>query len=227
MRVIDLRSQLRRVRLSLALLTERRAALFAIVDCLFLFSGMMSALTSGNGSGRVFWYPMFLYPALCLGVPMMSDAVGVERRSGTLDLALTSPGVRMYFERRVGAVALLMVLQGWLAVLFTRAVTPAFPLSGPFFQVVVVTLFLASVTLSWALRLKTSGAVTFATYATALLFVPWLFSNPVFPPTEMNGPMKLADYLDYFKHNLVLGMAALIFYLYALQRLSRPERIIQ
>jgi hypothetical protein len=221
------RAQLRRIRLSIALLTERRAALFAGADVLFLFWGLMTTLSAGNGSGSTFWYPMFLWPVLCLGVPLMSDAVGIERRAGTLDLALTSPGARLYFERRVGAVGALLVLQGWSTMLLARMLTPAFPLSGPFLQVVVVTLFLSAVTLSWALRLKTPGAVTFATYVTALLFAPWLFSNPVHPPTEMDGPMKLPDYLDYFKHNFVLGVAALIFYLYALQRLSRPERIIQ
>ncbi len=222
-----IRSTLRRSRLSLTLLTERRAALFAIVDVLFLFSGMMSALSGGSGSARSFWYPMFLFPALCLGVPMMSDAVSVERRSGTLDLALTSPGVHLYFERRVGAVAALVVLQGWLAVLFARAFAAPFPLSGPFLQIAIVALFLAAITLSWALRLKTAGAVTFATYATAITFGPWLFQNPVFPPTEMDGPMRFENYADYFKVNFVLGLAALIFYLYALQRLSRPETIIQ
>ena len=224
---ITVNSQLRRFRLSLALLTERRVALFLIVDALFFYGGLISALLNGNGSGTTFWYPMFLFPALCLGVPMMSDAVAVERRSGTLDLALTSPGVRMYFERRVGAVGVLVVLQGWLAVLFARAFAPAFALSGPFLQVVIVTLFLAAVTLTWALRLKTPGAVAFATYATAAAFAPWLFSNPVFPPTEMNRAMEFPDYVLYFKHNFVLGAAALIFYFYALQRLSRPETIIQ
>ncbi|HKR67075.1 MAG TPA: hypothetical protein VJZ00_25335 [Thermoanaerobaculia bacterium] len=219
-------AQLTRIRLSLALLTERRVALFATMDGFFVFAGLSMALAS-DGSGRRFWFPMFLLPALLLGVPMMADAVAVERRSGTLDLALTSPGVRLYFERRVASVSALIIAQGWAGMLLARSVTPAFPLSGPALQIVISTCFITAVTLNWAVRLKTVGAVAFATYATAFAFAPWLFSNPVFPPTEMNGPMKAADYFEYFANNLVLAAAALLFYLYALQRLSRPETIIQ
>ena len=93
-----------RIRLSLRLLTERRAALFITVDAMFLFAGVMIGL-AGTGSVTEFWLPLFVMPLLVVGVPMLTDTVAVERRSGTLDLALTSPGARFYFERRVGAVA--------------------------------------------------------------------------------------------------------------------------
>ena len=217
-----------RARVSLALLTERRVALLLSVDGFFLFAGLVLSF-SQSGSVRDFWFPLFLLPSIFLGVPIMADAVAVERRSGTLDLALTSPGARLYFERRLGAVALLMIVQGWLTVLITRALNAAyFPLSGPLVQVVFVTLFMAAITLNWTLRLKTAGAVIFATYATMLAFTPWLFSNPIHPPTEMpNGPMTAADYVDFAQQNLVLAIAAAVFYLYALQRMSRPESIIQ
>ena len=156
------------------------------------------------------------------------EAVAVERRSGTLDLALTSPGLRFYFERRVGAVAVLMIAQGWLVVLLARKLTPAFPVSGPLVQVVFVVAFLTAATLNWTLRLKNAVAVIFATYGTCLLFVPWLFSNPIHPPTEMpNGSMTLGDFIYYAQQNLVLAVAAAVFYLYAQQRLARPESIIQ
>src|SRR6266581_2992357 len=102
-----------RIRLSLRLLTERRAALFITIDALFLFSGFFIGL-AGTGSVTEFWLPMFLMPLLVVGVPMLSDIVAVERRSGTLDLALTSPGARFYFERRVLSVCALIVAQGCL-----------------------------------------------------------------------------------------------------------------
>ena len=220
-------SELTRARVSLALLTERRAALLIAVDLFFLFAGLVLSF-SQSGSVRDFWFPLFLLPSLFLGVPIMADAVAVERRSGTLDLALTSPGARLYFERRVAAVAALMIVQGWLCVFLTRLLnSAAFPLSGPLAQVVSVSLFITAVTLNWSLRLKTSGAVIFATFAAVLAFAPWLFSNPIHPPTEMNGPMTAADIVDYLQQNLVLLAAAAVFYLYALQRLSRPESIIQ
>lgn len=219
---------LTRMRVSLALLTERRVALFASIDGFFLFAGLVLSF-SQSGSVRDFWLPLVLLPSIFLGVPIMADAVAVERRSGTLDLALTSPGARLYFERRVAAVTLLMIVQGWAAVVITRLLNSAyFPLSGPLLQVVTVAVFLTAVTLNWSLRLKNAGAVIFATYATLLAFAPWVFSNPMHPPTEMpNGPMKLEDFVDYAQQNAVLAAAALVFYLYALQRLSRPESIIQ
>jgi hypothetical protein len=219
---------LARMRMSLALLTERRAALFASIDAFFLLAGVNATFLGGSGSGRDFWIPSFLLPILVLGVPLMADAVAVERRSGTLDLALTSPGVRFYFERRVGVVALLMILQGWLVILLARALTPNFPLSGPLVQVVFVVAFLTTATLNWTLRLKSPVGVVFATYGTCLLFLPWFFSNPIHPPTEMpEGVMNLGDYIDYAQQNFVLAVAAAAFYLYAQQRLARPESIIQ
>ena len=221
-------AELTRARVSLALLTERRAALFLSVDGFFLFAGLVLSF-SQSGSVRDFWLPLVLLPSIFLGVPIMADAVAVERRSGTLDLALTSPGARFYFERRVFAVTLLMIAQGWLAVLATRALNnTSFPLSGPLVQVVSLALFLTAATLNWSLRLKNAGAVIFATFATILAFAPWIFANPMHPPTEMPfGPMRLEDIVDYLQQNLVLVAAAAVFYLYALQRLARPESIVQ
>lgn len=216
-----------RVRLSLRLLTERRAALFISVDALFLFGGLMIGL-GGSGSVKDFWLPLFQMPLLVVGVPMLADTVAVERRSGTLDLALTSPGARFYFERRVGAVIAVAILQGWMAMALVRLTmrSEPFSLSGPFAQTVSVALFIGAAVLNWAVRVRTAGAVIFATYATALAFTPWLFSNPIHPPTTMNGPMAVGGMIAWSQNNLVLLAAAGTFYLYARQRLARPEAII-
>ena len=216
-----------RVRLSLRLLTDRRAALFISIDGLFLFAGLSIGL-AGSGTARDFWAPLFLMPLLVVGVPMLADAVAVERRSGTLDLALTSPGARFYFERRVAAVAGLMVLQGWVAIIIVRLTmrTEPFPLSGPFVQAISVALFIGAVILNWTVRIRAPGAVMFATWATAAAFGPWLFSNPIHPPTTMNGPMTPGDLIAWTQNNLVLLAAAMTFFLYARQRLTRAEAII-
>jgi len=216
-----------RVRLSLRLLTERRAALFIGIDALFLFVGLVIGL-GGGGSVRDFWLPLFLMPLLIIGVPMLADTVAVERRSGTLDLALTSPGARFYFERRVAAVVTVAILQGWLTMILVRITTKSepFPLSGPLAQTVSTALFIGAVVLNWAVRVRTAGAVIFATYATAAAFTPWLFSNPMHPPTTMDGPMTVGDIIAWSQNNLVLLAAAATFYLYARQRLARPEAII-
>lgn len=218
--------ELLRARLSLALLTERRVVLFIGIDALFLFAAVMMGLSGDRATAADFWHPLVVLPALVVTVPILADTVAVERRSGTLDLALTSPGARLYFERRVAAVAALIVAQGWLCIVAVRLLKEPFPLSGPLVQAVVVAMFVAAVALNWSVRLRTAGAVMFATYATALAFAPWLASNPIHPPAAMNGPMTTADIVHWTQNNLVLLAAAITFYAYARQRLARPELMI-
>jgi hypothetical protein len=220
------RSTLLRIRHSITLLTERRVALFVGLDLMFLFSGVLIGLSGPSGNASEVWLPFFVMPALVVGVPMLADTVAVERRSGTLDLALTSPGAKFYFERRVLSVCALIVVQGWLTMLLTRLCMDRFPLSGPFAQSISVSLFIGAVTLNWGVRLRTSGAVMFATYLTCAVFAVWLFSNPIHPPESMDGPMSPVDLLHWAQNNLVLLAAAAVFYAYARQRLMRPELII-
>lgn len=219
------RATLTRIRLSLALLTERRLALYAWIDFLLAFVGLAIAFSGARGSSMDFYFPFFLLPVLLIGIPMLSDTVAVERRSGTLDLALTSPGARLYFERRVLAVATLMILQGWVGVLLAYLLAENFDLITPFVQVITVSLFVTAAALNWSVRFRSAGAVTFATYATAALFAPWFFSNPIHPPTTLQ-PRLLEHWIDYGQQNFVLVLAASVFYLYARQRLARPERLI-
>jgi hypothetical protein len=221
-----LRTALTRIRLSIALLTERRLALYAWIDFLLLFPALIMAFNGANGSAKAFYFPLFILPVLFIAVPMLSDTVAVERRSGTLDLALTSPGARWYFERRVLAVAALMIVHGCVGVVIGRLLAEEFDLVTPFFQIVMTSLFVAAVALNWSARFKSAGAVMFATYLTFALFSPWFFSNPIFPPTTMQRPRLLEDWIDYAQKNLVLACGAAVFYLYARQRLARPERLI-
>lgn len=214
-----------RVRLSLQLLTEKRLVLLSIVDAGFLYMGFFAAL-AGTGRATDFWPAMVIMPSLLVFVPIMADAIAVERRSGTLDLALSSPGARLYFERRIVAVMALAIAQAAFVLLLGRLLSEEFPLSGPLVQSIVLTLFLGAITLNWAARLKTTGAVIFATYLTVFAFGPWVFANPIHPPNLMNGPMTTADILTWTKNNVVLLTAAAGAYAYALQRLSRPETIL-
>jgi hypothetical protein len=217
--------QLARARLSVVLLLDRRTALFAWVDGFFLFAGLMMAL-SGSGRATDYWLPLVLMPTLILGVPMLAEVIAVERRSGTLDLALSSPGANWYFERRIGSASVLILLQGWLAVIFSRFASEPFPLAPPLIQAVTVTAFVAAVVFNFAVRLKTPGGVIFATYATTLPFGPWFFSNPVHPPAVVLRPMNAAEIAAWGRGNLVLAGAAAVLYLFAIQRLSKPETII-
>jgi len=219
------RRELTRLRVSLALLTERRAALYIAIDVILLFAGLVTAF-NGDGIAAVFYASLYVMPLFLVAVPMMSEAVAIERRSGTLDLALTSPGSMNYFERRIASVALLAMLQGWLTLSIPYFMVEHFPLSGPMLQMLIVTLFVASAVLMWSVRLRSAGAVALMTYVTCAAFAPWFFSNPIRPIDADHGPMQLADYLDYFRRNLILGAGAVIFYLYAKQRLSRSESLV-
>ena len=88
-----------------------------------------------------------------------------------------------------------------------------FPLSGPLAQTVSVALFIGAVSLNWAVRVRSAGAVMFATYATAAAFSPWLFANPIHPPTSMDGPMTIVvssadDALYVYRNGNAIGRAA-------------------
>ena len=214
-----------RARMSIVLLLERRAGMVLMVDGLFLFFALFMAL-SGSGSAKDFYPTLVLLPSLVLGVPVMAETVVVERRAGTLDLALSSPGASFYFHRRVAAFAVLLIAQDWLTIVLTRLFVEPFPLSGPLIQAVSLTFFLAAAVLNWSARLKSPGAVMLATYATVIAFAPWTFSNPIHPPAAFRGTMTAVEIIDWFKQNLVLVMGGIVFLMYAVRRLSVPEKVI-
>ena len=220
-----MRDVARRVRIALVLSTERRGLLYALIDAVLL----VYAIEQGfNGEGRAgeFYIVLYILPLFLIAVPVMSDAVALERRAGTLDLALTSPGATFHFERRIASIALLAMLQGWITLAIPWLLIEHFPLSGPMLQMAVVATFVAAVTLNWAVRLRSAGAAAFMTYVTCLAFAPWFFSNPIRPIDVDHGPMIFADYLDFFRRNAVLAAGAIVFYLYARQRLAHRESLI-
>ena len=185
-----MRRELTRLRVSLALLTERRAALYIAIDVILLFAGLVTAF-NGDGIAAVFYASLYVMPLFLVAVPMMSEAVAIERRSGTLDLALTSPGSMNYFERRIASVALLAMLQGWLTLSIPYFMVEHFPLSGPMLQMLIVTLFVASAVLMWSVRLRSAGAVALMTYVTCAAFAPWFFSIRSGRSTPIMGPCSL------------------------------------
>lgn len=221
------RTELVRIRLAVQLLLDRRLLLFGVTDAIFLFAGVMAAM-GGSGYAGDFWHWLFLVPSLVLGVPMLAEAVALERRSGTLDLALSSPGAEWYFERRVFGAAALLVVQGWIAVVATRIlfVNEQFSVAGPSVRVLTVTLFIATAVLNWAVRLQTPGAVVFATYLTAIAFAPWFFANPIELASPMSQLPTAEIVIRSVKDNCVLIGASVVFYLYALQRLRNPELLL-
>src|SRR5213075_1536665 len=200
----SLRFAIRRVRIALVLLTERRALLYVLIDTALILAAVGEGFTA-NGKADEFYIVLYILPLFLLAVPMMSEAVAMERRAGTLDLALTSPGATFHFERRIAAIALLATLQGWITLAIPWLLVEHFPLTGPMLQMAIVATFTAAVALNWAVRLRSAGAAAFMTYVTCFAFKPWFFSNPIRPLDAEHGPMIFADYLEYFRRNAVLA----------------------
>jgi hypothetical protein len=226
--VTSLRSELQRTRLSLELLFDKRAFVFGGVYLVVLFLSLVSAVM---GERTFFYGEVFLVPLLLIGTPVLADCIALERRAGSLDLALSSPGAKMYFVRRIGALVGAAVVQGWLLLFVEWAFvsTRRYPVWMLLVQVVVVSVLFGAIILFWAVRLKSPGAVVFAASLTILALKPWFFSDPVgFEIDQMTGRFALPfeAYSTFLKNNLVLASAAIVFYLYAHRRLARPESLL-
>lgn len=209
--------------LSLRLMLDRRALFFIIADLLIVFFAVLAALL-GDGSAKGLYSMVVLMPYLLLAVPILSDVVALERRSGTLDLAMASSG-RFYFERRIGAFCIVMLAQGWLVILLSRTLHP-FHLVPALVQTFLIVAFLGTAVFFWSVRVRGSGGVAIATLLTTVVFAKWFFANAVHIGKDGSAAMEPQDILDWAQRNLVLASASFFLYLYAIQRASRPEKLI-
>ncbi|HXU46441.1 MAG TPA: hypothetical protein VN783_13015 [Thermoanaerobaculia bacterium] len=226
-----LRRLLRTARLSLELLLGRRLLLFAVVDFLIVGAAVLAMLVGAGDEPEAVWSGVVLPPFLLLGLPALSGIVEVERRAGCLDLALTTPAAEGYFLRRVAAVCGVLCLQGWLlmGLDWLHETGEGFPLLTVLAQVAILALFLGAAALFWAVRLRSGGAVWLASMGTVLAFSRWFFRNPI--PDRHHGEFNrwlpgAVESLAFAGSALVLGAAALVFFLYARRRLRRPETMI-
>src|SRR5688572_4643039 len=128
-----LRAWLRRMQLSVTLLLDRRLGLLFGVDGLVLFV-LTVAVLSGAGDAKAFYTGVVLVPTLFLGIPILADVIALERRAGSLDLALSSPGGSDYFERRVASFTIFLIVQAWLLLSFARFSVGRFPLWAAWIQ---------------------------------------------------------------------------------------------
>ncbi|HEY5610291.1 MAG TPA: hypothetical protein VIL97_03720 [Thermoanaerobaculia bacterium] len=215
----------RSLRLSLALLLDRRLGLLLTVDLLVLFS-ITVAVLSGAGSAPGFYTGVVLIPILFLGIPILADSVALERRAGSLDLALSSPGAPSYFERRVLSFAAFLITQSTLLILFARLFIGPFPLWAALIQATLIALLLASLILFWGVRVRTAGAVIFGTVVSFAALGKWTFSNPieVFKVTQWTATLDTT--IVWVKPNVVIALATIVFYSYARRRLTRPESLL-
>lgn len=214
----------RRLVLSLGLLLGRRVALFVAADLLLvLFIGVTVLVGSGDP------WQLAVATYLLIGVPVLSDVVDLERRAGSLDLALSSPGADLYFERRLLSFLALMTAQAWLVLVLGFLFVTRFPLPPALLQTALEALFIGAAALFVAVRFKSAGSVAFGTYAAVLLFAPWFFRSPVF--VGVGGALwiptvYLDENFDFVTRNAVLASATVLLYLYSRRRLSRPESLL-
>lgn len=221
---------LRSIRLSLGLLLGRRLGMFATIDALVVIVFLASMLLSAEGDTIAAYRFLFLLPTLILSLPALAGMVDLERRAGCLDLALSAPAAEGYFVRRAAAVCGFAALQGAVFVLFGWLYAGrVFPLLAALVQIAVVCAFLGAVSLFWAVRLRTAGAVWLASAVTVGLMGRWFFFDPT---TWIAGTAERPllpwgeEALAWLPSLAVLSLATVLFYLYARRRLRRPELML-
>ncbi len=227
-RLSRLPAPLARARYDFVLLTGRGLLLFVIVDALILISGVIDAAEAASGfdQATALYRRTVLLPHVLLSLPTLSAMLSLERRSGTLDLALSTRSVERYLARRALPIPLLMAVQGILVVWLLPA--------GPWFRLgasvlaVTIALLVASIAIFWSVRLDSSGAVMVASAATLVLFAPWAFYSP-FPARGTatahfhHIPVPLLGLLGNLT---VLAGVTVLLLLYARRRLRRPETLL-
>jgi hypothetical protein len=219
-----------RARLSLALLVARRAGLFIAADLLVLFLATVSVLMGDTGGEhRELFNGLVLVPFLLLGVPVLADSIALERRAGSLDLALTTPSP-FYFERRVATFCVLMLAQAWLIMTLDWLASGLdFPILSVLVHATVAVAFLGATVLFWAVRVRGVGGVALASLATAALLGKRLFASPIVKdaPGRFFQSFAFEETQEWLIHMAVLVLVSVILFLYARRRLVRPELLLR
>ncbi|MCG8455961.1 MAG: hypothetical protein MI919_06725 [Holophagales bacterium] len=227
-RLRTLRAELRRARYSVKLLLDRRLWLFLGIDLMLLFSTSLEALVAGAEVGEMF-RSVVLLPTLILGVPAMASLVALERRSGSLELALSARSTERFFLVRIAPVALFCVLQGWMIVILSGIDQDLADVGRALFQTVATVAFVTAAVLFWAVRLRSSGGVILATLATAACLWPWLHKSPEMPRHLASGQRTLGvdDALWAWGWcAVVMATATALLFSYARIRLRRPDTLL-
>jgi len=229
LRLIDLRGLFLHIRLMLG----RKALAVIIIDLLLVVNVAILGLMA---SDRVVSFLPVSLPFLLLGIPLLADIVAMERRAGSLDLVLAIPSSHGYFQRRVLALAILMLLQGVTVLIFDRVFLGTFSLVPAILFIVVQLLFISTAVLFFASIMKSPGAVTLAVFGVILLVSPWFFTVPLYAGQMEDGSnagygelsfwMSPYAVLAWLKPVAVLLLASVIMYSYARRRYRLPELLL-
>lgn len=235
-RLRGLATTIRRSKYNFRLALDRRLGFVLAVDAFFVFFGLLEASVEAAGVSRIFAGPVF-FPAILLLLPTLAGSVELERRAGSLDLALSSVDTERYFLRRLLSVAGLFMVQGSVLVALaylesagSEALTwnrYTWPLFRAQIQVLFLHAFLASNVLFWCTRLRTTGGVWVASMITT-----GLLAGRLNVPSEWRTSFGEIFFgvsihlLTWIWSMVVVGLATAILYLYARERLRRPETLL-
>lgn len=221
----------------LELLLEGRLLLFLIGDFLALVWGIFSALLAGGKIDKVYALAVLL-PTLPMLGSALSSVIALERRAGSLDLALAAPSPARFFLRRMWPPLVLAWLQGNLVLLVAffeahrleEILALQLRFSGTLLRAsiswVLVLLTVGAINLFWATRLRSGGGVFVANLLSFLALSPFFFHPPMLGPKRQHP----VDFFDVYNAELVwlwpqvvLLLTALLFFFAGLARLRRPE----
>ena len=224
---------------SFQLILERRLWLFLVIDGILVLQGTLDSLIGGGELDEIFNGSVFM-PTTLLCLPALSGVVALERRVGSLDLALSAPSTERYFLRRVVPICTLFFLQGALFLILSYLEnhgfnqifgphSPVFGLVRVLIQCALFHLFIGTVVLFWATRLRTVGGVWGAALITVMIFRSWLLTNPLLKGAISSNELLWGiprPLLSWMWAMAVIAVATLILYLYARERLWRPETML-
>jgi hypothetical protein len=211
-----------------ALQLGRRAPLLLLCDAVLVGTGMVSALLRG-GEPNLVYVAIVQLPILLLGAAALADIVDLERRAGSLDLALALPTTERYFGARLAAVCLPLLLQSGLLVVFLWIWEEmAFPLLPALAAAILLVLVVGAAALFWATRIQSAGAVWLATVGFVGLLGRWTLANPIPERGTAAGAFfgRAEDVSDLLVNIITLLPISILLILATRRRLTHPASLV-
>lgn len=210
--------------LALKLLLGSRTVRIILIDSFLVFGLLVSALFEGGRASHLY-VSLVIIPLVLLGSMILSETIALERDAGTLELALTARS-RYYFEWHVGVIIILLMAQGWTAMIFSRLFIDRFPLTLALIQTTTISIFFGAIALFWMTRLRQAGSVLFASILTFLLLGKWTLSNPISVFGDTYVGIERAAFFAWLSPNLFFIFGSAILYAYARRALRNPETLM-
>ncbi len=215
------------------LLLGRRIWLLLLVDGMLILSGIQTAVDAdGDQQAWVLYRQTVLIPAFVLMLPALSAVLALERRAGSLELALSSVSVTRYVARRVWPLPVFFIVQSLLVIPFLPHPRRAWLLLVALHAIAVI-LSLVAVVVFWIVRIETAGGVLVAALASSIALSTFVFRSPFPPRTVLTFDRLRLPLLENVSTHLVetlwgivvLLATSLVLLIAARWRLRRPHRL--